>query len=60
MSYEFKLPDLGEVGFRDVTAYDPFSSPQRPEARFDIMTCFEVMEHSPDPRATGSDRPASR
>ena len=43
---------MREQGFTDVTAYDPFSSPERPEGLFDIITCFEVIEHSPSPLAT--------
>jgi SAM-dependent methyltransferase len=33
----------------EVTSYDPFSHPNRPEGKFDLITCFEVMEHAPDP-----------
>jgi 2-polyprenyl-6-hydroxyphenyl methylase/3-demethylubiquinone-9 3-methyltransferase len=33
----------------DVTSYDPFSHPNRPKGKFDLITCFEVMEHAPDP-----------
>lgn len=36
----------------DAECYDPFSSPSRPERRFDIITCMEVIEHSPDPIGT--------
>jgi 2-polyprenyl-6-hydroxyphenyl methylase/3-demethylubiquinone-9 3-methyltransferase len=43
---------MRENGFADIACYDPFSSPQRPEGRFDIITCFEVIEHSPDPLMT--------
>jgi SAM-dependent methyltransferase len=42
-------------GFRHIEACDPFSSPQRPSGTFDIVTCFEVIEHSPDPVATLGD-----
>ena len=35
-----------------MTGYDPFSSPTRPEGKFDLITCFEVIEHSPDPMGT--------
>ena len=35
-------------GFK-VTSYDPFSHPDRPKGKFDLITCFEVMEHAPDP-----------
>lgn len=40
---------MRDHGFRDIEAFDPFSSPERPSGRFDIITCFEVIEHTPDP-----------
>jgi 2-polyprenyl-6-hydroxyphenyl methylase/3-demethylubiquinone-9 3-methyltransferase len=43
---------LREAGFSAET-YDPFSEfNQLPERKFDLMTCFEVMEHVPEPRET--------
>lgn len=36
----------------DATSYDPFSSSERPAGKFDLITCVEVFEHSPDPTAT--------
>jgi SAM-dependent methyltransferase len=42
-------------GFLNVTSYDPFSSPARPAGRYDIITCFEVLEHSPSPAETLAD-----
>jgi tetratricopeptide (TPR) repeat protein/SAM-dependent methyltransferase len=47
---------LGEIlrreGFNAAT-YDPFSEHRMPpEGRFDLMTCFEVMEHAPQPLET--------
>lgn len=43
---------LREQGFRAET-YDPFSEfIQLPAGRFDLVTCFEVMEHVPRPRET--------
>lgn len=39
------------AGFTKVENYDPFSSPDRPSGRFDIVTCFEVIEHTPSPLA---------
>ena len=43
-------------GFNAVT-YDPFSDPSsghrgEPQGRFDLITCFEVMEHAPRPVET--------
>jgi len=46
---------MRHAGYAAIEEYDPFSAPQRPQGRFDIITCFEVIEHSPDPRATFSD-----
>jgi 2-polyprenyl-6-hydroxyphenyl methylase/3-demethylubiquinone-9 3-methyltransferase len=43
---------MRELGYRHIEAYDPFSSPTRPDGTFDIITCFEVIEHSTDPVAT--------
>jgi SAM-dependent methyltransferase len=40
---------MAELGFPHVTSYDPFSMPERPEGRFDIITCTEVLEHVPFP-----------
>lgn len=42
-------------GFPYVESYDPFSSPNQPSGVFDIITCFEVMEHSPRPLDTFAD-----
>ena len=39
-------------GFKNITSYDPFSEPVRPSGRFDIITCFEVIEHTPTPLET--------
>lgn len=46
---------MTELGFAHISSYDPFSIPERPDGRFDIVTCFEVIEHSPTPRATLED-----
>jgi Methyltransferase domain len=43
---------MAEQGFSAVENYDPIASPTRPVGKFDIITCFEVMEHSPDPLGT--------
>jgi SAM-dependent methyltransferase len=43
---------LREEGFTAET-YDPFSSFDRiPNEKFDLITCFEVMEHVPSPKST--------
>ena len=47
--------ELRILGYQDVTAYDPFSSPERPTGTFDIITCFEVIEHTPSPLETFKD-----
>jgi SAM-dependent methyltransferase len=46
---------LRACGFKLVSSYDPFSSPKRPRGQFDVITCFEVLEHTVSPRATLSD-----
>jgi SAM-dependent methyltransferase len=46
-------------GFRRVESYDPFSMPRRPHGKFDLVTCFEVIEHSVDPLATTLDMKGS-
>ncbi len=46
---------LGALGIAAVESYDPFSSPERPERTFDLLTCFEVLEHTPSPAATLAD-----
>jgi 2-polyprenyl-6-hydroxyphenyl methylase/3-demethylubiquinone-9 3-methyltransferase len=42
-------------GFTRVDSYDPFSNPERPHGRFDVITCFEVLEHTTTPRQTLAD-----
>lgn len=42
-------------GFAECHSYDPFSAPERPVKRFDIITCFEVIEHTVSPMATVED-----
>ena len=39
-------------GYYFVTSYDPFANPKRPEGLFDLVTAFEVVEHSPRPMDT--------
>ena len=36
---------MREAGFGNVENYDPFSSPAAPGGVFDLVTCFEVLEH---------------
>jgi 2-polyprenyl-6-hydroxyphenyl methylase/3-demethylubiquinone-9 3-methyltransferase len=47
--------ELTKSGFADTSSFDPFSSPTRPQRRFDLITCFEVVEHAPYPEATWRD-----
>jgi 2-polyprenyl-6-hydroxyphenyl methylase/3-demethylubiquinone-9 3-methyltransferase len=42
-------------GFEGIESYDPFSHPERPRGTFDLITCFEVIEHSPKPLETLAD-----
>lgn len=37
------------------TEYDPYSYSKRPEGTFDLVTCFEVAEHSTTPRELFAD-----
>lgn len=46
---------MREQGFSLMQAYDPFSTPDRPVGPFEIITCFEAIEHSPFPLKTFSD-----
>ena len=46
---------MAELGFAHVESYDPFSLPMRPQGRFDILTCVEVIEHAPSPHAILAD-----
>jgi 2-polyprenyl-6-hydroxyphenyl methylase/3-demethylubiquinone-9 3-methyltransferase len=40
---------MKELGFAHVESYDPFSLPTRPQGKFDVITCIEVIEHAPSP-----------
>ncbi|MCH4092544.1 class I SAM-dependent methyltransferase [Acetobacter sp.] len=44
--------NLADRGFRNTENYDPFSSPRKPDQKFDIVTAFEVIEHTTSPRET--------
>ena len=46
------VEQMRQHGYTGIEGYDPFSSPARPSGRFDIITCFEVIEHSRDPENT--------
>jgi 2-polyprenyl-6-hydroxyphenyl methylase/3-demethylubiquinone-9 3-methyltransferase len=48
---------LREAGFARVDTFDPFVAQHaaRPPGRYDLVVCFEVMEHSPQPRGTLAD-----
>lgn len=45
--------ELRAAGFPIAVTYDPFvpAYAQPPEGRFDLVTCFETLEHMPDPLA---------
>ncbi len=48
---------LRAAGVREAVTYDPFVGEfaQPPEGAFDLVTCFETLEHMPDPiAATGA------
>ena len=44
---------LRDAGYAAAVTYDPFTAEHacRPEGMFDLVTCFETLEHMPDPRA---------
>lgn len=44
--------DMAKFGYDKTACYDPFSHPERPDGTFDLITCFEVVEHSPQPMET--------
>jgi hypothetical protein len=48
---------LREAGFTTTETYDPFTPEysRRPAGRFDVVTCFETMEHITDPLAKVED-----
>jgi SAM-dependent methyltransferase len=48
---------LRAAGFPDTATFDPFHPDHRtrPQRRFDLVTCFETLEHMPDPRAGVAD-----
>jgi hypothetical protein len=44
--------EMKKRGFLSIESYDPFSHPVPPTGKFDIITCFDVIEHSATPRET--------
>jgi hypothetical protein len=44
--------EMATFGYVNIICYDPFSHPERPAGRFDLITSFEVIEHSPKPLET--------
>ncbi|MCC7101424.1 MAG: class I SAM-dependent methyltransferase [Rubrivivax sp.] len=46
---------LREAGGRHVESYDPYFQDGAPQARFDLVLCFEVLEHSRAPRRLVAD-----
>ncbi|HEX2814814.1 MAG TPA: class I SAM-dependent methyltransferase [Phenylobacterium sp.] len=48
---------LVEAGFRQAATYDAFHPDHRlrPEIDYDLITCFETLEHMPDPLAGAAD-----
>jgi len=50
------IEELGGRGFGKLDCFDPyFSSGAKPSAKFDLVTAFEVVEHSPNPMASFED-----
>jgi SAM-dependent methyltransferase len=47
--------EMASRGFEGVTSYDQFSAPARPQGKFDVITCFETIEHTVDPLGTIGD-----
>jgi 2-polyprenyl-6-hydroxyphenyl methylase/3-demethylubiquinone-9 3-methyltransferase len=48
---------LRGAGFLEAQTFDPFvpDFARRPQAKFDLVTCFETLEHMPDPMTGISD-----
>jgi 2-polyprenyl-6-hydroxyphenyl methylase/3-demethylubiquinone-9 3-methyltransferase len=49
--------ELARKGLHGGQTYDPFSAAHntRPTEQFDLITCFETLEHLPDPKAVVQD-----
>jgi len=41
--------EMSDLGFKNIYSYDRFSNPERPAGKFDLITCFEVIEHATNP-----------
>lgn len=44
--------EMNLYGIRDIASYDPYAGGEMPDRKFDIVSAYEVLEHSPDPRGT--------
>lgn len=40
---------MANLGFPNVVSFDPFSNPVKPDGKFDLAVCIEVIEHSTNP-----------
>ncbi len=47
--------EMRAAGFSHIEGFDPFSSPERPTGQFDILTCFEALEHTAWPNHAMAD-----
>ena len=52
ISFPMFVSEMTARGYSQMSCYDPFSYPQKPDGKFDLITCFEVIEHSPKPMET--------
>lgn len=43
------VEEMRKAGYSNCEGYDPFFNPTRPDGLFDVITCFEVIEHSTRP-----------
>jgi hypothetical protein len=46
------VEEMRKNGYIDSEVYDPFAQPIKPNRKFDIITAFEVIEHTTDPLKT--------
>jgi len=46
---------LKRLGAKYAVSYDPFVHTQKPEGKFDVVSCGEVLEHTTDPHKTCDD-----